>query len=197
VRPPQSEGVPVDLLLEAFRQGKPDAFDAIVRAHQNRVYAFCFRMLSDREEALDMSQEVFLSAYRKLDTFRGDSSLSTWLLRIAANRCLNRIRQKKSIAARESQWFGAGDDEDGTDFQPPAPEEHQPDRITETTELGSILAKALNRLNPSSRWIVMLSDVEGFSCEEIAELAEIPVGTVKSRLHRARMSLRQMLDPAI
>ena len=196
---PQDEGapVPVDLLVEAFRQGKPDAFEAIVRTHQNRVYALCARMLSDREEALDMSQEVFLSAYRKLHTFRGDSSLSTWLLRIAANRCLNHIRQKKTASSREMQWPTIGEGDDGMEFQPVASEEHQPDRITENTEAGAILSKALDRLNPASRWMVLLSDVEGFSHEEIAELAKVPIGTVKSRLHRARMTLRQTLDSVI
>jgi len=197
VKTPHDEGAPVDLLLEAFRQGKPGAFEAIVRAHQNRVYAFCARMLSDREEALDISQDVFLSAYRKLDTFRGDSSLSTWLLRIAANRCLNRIRQKKTIAARETPWPSMENDENEIEFQPVAPEEHRPDRIIENTELGAILAETLDRLNPSTRWMVLLSDVEGFSHEEIAELAKVPVGTVKSRLHRARMTLRRTLAPVI
>ena len=197
MKTPHDEGAPVDLLLEAFRQGKPGAFEAIVRAHQNRVYAFCARMLSDREEALDISQDVFLSAYRKLDTFRGDSSLSTWLLRIAANRCLNRIRQKKTIAARETPWPSMENDENEIEFQPVAPEEHRPDRIIENTELGAILAETLDRLNPSTRWMVLLSDVEGFSHEEIAELAKVPVGTVKSRLHRARMTLRRTLAPVI
>jgi RNA polymerase sigma-70 factor (ECF subfamily) len=196
VRAPQYEGT-ADLLVEAFRQGKPDAFEAIVRAHQNRVYAFCTRMLSDHEEALDMSQDVFLSAYKNLNTFRGDSSLSTWLLRIAANRCLNRIRQKKAISARESLWPTPGDDENGMEFQPTGPEEYRPDRITENTEMGAILNNALDRLNPATRWMVLLSEVEGFSHEEIAELAKVPVGTVKSRLHRARMTLRQALDFAI
>ena len=197
MKTPQDEGAPVDLLVEAFRQGKPEAFEAIVRAHQNRVYAFCARMLSDREEALDISQDVFLSAYRKLDTFRGDSSLSTWLIRIAANRCLNRIRQKKAIAARETQLPIMGDDENEIEFQAAAPEEHRPDRITENTEMGAILAETLDKLNPSIRWMVLLSDVEGFSHEEIANLAEVPVGTVKSRLHRARMTLRRALAPVI
>jgi RNA polymerase sigma-70 factor (ECF subfamily) len=197
VRTPRDGGAPVDLLVEAVRQGKPDAFDAIVRQHQDRVFAFCARMLSDREEALDMSQDVFLSAYRKLDTFRGDSALSTWLLRIAANRCLNRIRQRKTISGREMQWPSSGEDDSGTEFQPAAPEAHHPDRVTENLEMGAILAKAMDRLEPSTRWIVLLSDVEGFSHEEIAEMAEVPVGTVKSRLHRAWMSLRRALDPVI
>jgi len=194
---PREAGAPVDLLVEAYRKGTPGAFDAIVRAHQDRVYAFCARMLSDREEAFDMAQDVFLSAYRKLDTFRGDSALSTWLLRIAANRCLNRIRQRKTAAGREMQWPVAQEDGEGTDFQPVAPEENGPDRISETMELGAILADALGRLEPGIRWMVLLSDVEGFSHEEIAEMADVPVGTVKSRLHRARMSLRRVLAPVI
>jgi RNA polymerase sigma-70 factor (ECF subfamily) len=187
----------VDLLLEAFRKGNPDAFDAIVRAHQNRVYAFCARMLSDREEALDVSQDVFLSAYRNLESFRGDAALSTWLLRIAANRCLNRIRQRKSAAAHETPWPDAGEDGDAPAFQPAAAAGQGPEQIAESRETGEILSDALGRLDPGTRWMVLLSDVEGFSYEEIAEMASVPVGTVKSRLHRARMALRRMLSTVV
>lgn len=194
---PAGGGKPVDLLVEAFRQGAPGAFDAIVRAHQDRVYAFCARMLSDREEALDVSQDVFLSAWRNLSAFRGESALSTWLLRIAANRCLNRIRQRKSLASREGPWPDAGADGEGPEFQPASPEGGRPDRVAENREMGAILADALGRIDPDSRWLVLLSDVEGFSYEELAEMAEVPVGTVKSRLHRARMALRRMLAPAV
>lgn len=191
-------GRPVDLLLEAFRQGKPGAFDGIVRAHQDRVYAFCARMLSDREEAMDVAQEVFLSAYRNLDGFREEARLSTWLLKIAANRCLNRIRQRTTRAAREVRIFESEtQDGDAPPFQPPAPEEIRPDRVVENRELGRILAEALARLDPDSRWILLLSDVEGFTNEEIAAMAEIPLGTVKSRIHRARMTLRKILAPVV
>ena len=101
---PGGKGQPVDLLVEAFRRGEPGAFEAIVRAHQDRVHSFCARMLSDREDALDAAQEVFLSAWRNLAGFRGEAALSTWLLRIAANRCLNRIRRRKSLSEREAPW---------------------------------------------------------------------------------------------
>jgi RNA polymerase sigma-70 factor (ECF subfamily) len=186
----------VDLLLQAFRQGKPGAFDAIVLAHQDRVYAFCARMLSDREEALDIAQEVFLSAYRNLGGFREEASLSTWLLRIAANRCLNRIRQRSSLAAREVVFPDAAE-RDYPLFQPPAPEEGRPDRIAENREMAKVLERALGRIDPDSRWLLLLSDVEGFTYEEIAAMAGIPVGTVKSRLHRARMALRKILAPVV
>jgi RNA polymerase sigma-70 factor (ECF subfamily) len=186
----------VDLLLEAFRQGKPGAFDGIVRAHQDRVYAFCLRMLSDREEALDMAQEVFISAYRNLDGFREEAKLSTWLFKIAANRCLNRIRQRASRAAREVRFPETETrDGDATTFQPHAYEGDRPDRIAENRELGKILTEALARLDPDFRWILLLSDVEGFTNEEIAAMAGIPLGTVKSRLHRARMAVRKILAP--
>ncbi len=187
---------PVDLLLEAFRQGKPGAFDAIVRAHQDRVYAFCARMLSDREEALDVAQEVFLSAYRNLDRFREEASLSTWLLKIAANRSLNRIRQRSSRAAREVS-YPESPLRDDPPFQPHAPEEGRPDRIAEIREMGKILEHALHRIDADSRWLMLLSDVEGFTYEEVAAMAGIPVGTVKSRLHRARMALRKILAPVV
>ena len=194
---PGEQGRTPDLLVEAFRKGAPGAFDAIVRAHQDRVHSFCARMLSDREEALDAAQEVFLSAWKNLGSFRGDAALSTWLLRIAANRCLNRIRQRKSVAGREAPWPEAGGDGDGPAFQPAGGEEDLPHRIAQNRELRSILLAALARLDELSRWMVLLSDVEGFSQEEIAGLAGVPVGTVKSRLHRARMTLRKTLGAVV
>jgi RNA polymerase sigma-70 factor (ECF subfamily) len=196
VDPKGGRAGPVDLLLQAFRQGKPGAFDAIVLAHQGRVYAFCARMLSDRVEAMDVAQEVFISAYRNLGGFREEASLSTWLLKIAANRCLNRIRQRSSLAAREVVLPDAAE-RDEPPFQPPAPEEGRPDRIAENREMARILERALGRIDPDSRWLLLLSDVEGFTYEEVAAMAGIPVGTVKSRLHRARMALRKILAPVV
>jgi RNA polymerase sigma-70 factor (ECF subfamily) len=193
---PGGKGQPVDLLVEGFRKGKPGAFEAIVRAHQDRVYSFCARMLSDREDALDAAQEVFLSAWRNLAGFRGEAALSTWLLRIAANRCLNRIRRRKTLSEREAPWpEPPGGADEGFIFQPAGGESDRPDRLAETCEMGEILTEALSRLDPGSRWMVLLSDVEGFSYAEIAVLADVPVGTVKSRLHRARMAMRRLLSP--
>ena len=195
-RASEAESRPVDLLVEAFRRGEPGAFDAIVTAHQDRVFSFCARMLSDREDALDIAQEVFLSAYRNLEGFRGESTLSTWLLRIAYNRCLNRIRQRTARAAREVMP-GEPEGTDDRPFQPAGKEEDRPDRMAETRDTGRILEAAIARLDEDSRMLVLLSDVEGFSYEELAETVGIPLGTVKSRLHRARMALRKMLAPVI
>lgn len=187
---------PVDLLLEAFRQEKPGAFDAIVTAHQDRVFSFCARMLSDREDALDAAQEVFLSAYRNLHRFRGEAALSTWLLRIATNQCLSRIRRRNSLARKETR-FPESEDPRDPPFQPPGREEDRPDRIAQNRETGRILEEALGRLEEETRLLVLLSDVEGFSYDEISDAAGIPLGTVKSRLHRARMALRKMLAPVV
>ena len=193
---PEGKGRPVDLLVEGFRKGTPGSFEAIVRAHQDRVYSFCARMLSDREDALDAAQEVFLSAWRNLSGFRGDAALSTWLLRIAANACLNRIRRRKSLSEREAPWpEPSGEAGEGILFQPAGGDADRPDRLAEASEMREILTEALSHLDPGSRWMVLLSDVEGFSYEEIATLAEVPVGTVKSRLHRARMAMRRLLSP--
>jgi RNA polymerase sigma-70 factor, ECF subfamily len=192
----EAENRPVDLLVEAFREGKPGAFDAIVRTHQDRVYSFCLRMLSDREDALDVAQEVFLSAYRNLQGFRGEASLSTWLLRIAANRSLNRIRQRATRAAREVMSIEPQGDGESL-FQPPGREEDRPDRMVESRETRRILEAAIAKLDEDSRMLVLLSDVEGLSYEELSEAVGIPLGTVKSRLHRARMALRRMLAPVV
>lgn len=196
VNPSGAVDRPVDLLVEAFRQGKPGAFDAIVRAHQDRVYAFCARMLFDRDDALDVAQDVFVSAWRNLGGFRGEAALSTWLLKIAANRCLNRIRQRSARAGRETRLTPA----DGADDAPidhPGREEDRPDRMAENREIGGAIGKALARLDEDSRSIVILSDVEGLSYEEIADAAGMPLGTVKSKLHRARMALRKILAAAV
>ena len=192
----EAENRPVDLLVEAFREGKAGAFDAIVRTHQDRVYAFCLRMLADREDALDVAQEVFLSAYRNLAGFRGEASLSTWLLRIAANRSLNRIRQRATRAAREVMSIEPQEDGE-VPFQPPGREEDRPDRMVESRETRRILEAAIADLDEDSRMLVLLSDVEGLSYEELSEAVGIPLGTVKSRLHRARMALRKMLAPVV
>src|SRR5512143_422109 len=191
------KGQPVDLLVEGFRKGAPGSFEAIVRAHQDRVHSFCARMLSDREDALDAAQEVFLSAWRNLSQFRGDAALSTWLLRIAANACLNRIRRRKSLSEREAPWPEPSEAGEGILFQPAGDDADRPDRLAEASEMREILTDALAHLDPGSRWMVLLSDVEGFSYEEIAALADVPVGTVKSRLHRARMAMRRLLSTVV
>lgn len=186
--------MPADPLIEAFLAGKRGAFEEIVRVHQDRVYSFCTRMLSDRDEALDAAQEVFLAAFRHLEGFRGEAALSTWLLRIAANNCLNRIRRRGLRAGRE---VFAGDHEEagGPPFDPPGRDEERPDRIVENRETGRLLERALARIDPGTRWLLLLLDVEGFTNEEVAEMAGVPVGTVKSRVHRARMALRKTLAP--
>jgi RNA polymerase sigma-70 factor, ECF subfamily len=185
---------PADPLVKAFLAGEPGAFEEIVREHQDRVFTFCARMLSDREEALDAAQEVFLSAYRHLKGFRGEASLSTWLLRIAANNCLNRIRQRTVREGREVAVLDL-DDADGPPFQPIGRDDERPDRIAEIRETGRVIESALSHIPPEFRWILLLSDIEGFSNEEVAAMAGIPVGTVKSRLHRSRAALRKMLEP--
>lgn len=189
-----SDARPADPLVIAFLAGEPGAFEEIVRTHQDRVFTFCARMLSDREEALDAAQEVFLSAFRHLKGFRGEASLSTWLLRIAANNCLNRIRQRTVREGREVAVLDLEDD-DGPPFQPAGRDDERPDRVAENREMGRVIESALARITPEFRWVLILSDVEGFSSEEVAAMTGAPVGTVKSRLHRARAALRKMLLP--
>jgi len=182
--------------VRKLQRGDTDAFETLIRRHQKTIFNLVYRMLGDYDEAAEISQEVFLSAWRNLSGFRGEAALSTWLLRIAANRCLNRIRRRKSLSEREAPWpEPSGEAEEGFLFQPPGGEADRPDLLAETCEMREILTEALSRLDPGSRWMVLLSDVEGFSYEEIASLAEVPVGTVKSRLHRARMAMRRLLSP--
>lgn len=188
--------IPADRLVDAARDGAPGAFDAIVLAHQDRVFSFCSRMLGDRDEAADAAQEVFVSAWKNLSGFRGESALSTWLLRIASNRCLNRIRSRN---ARGSHEVRLAEDEDGDEMESLAPglDSERPDHRTETVRTGAIIRKALARLDDETRNLILLGDIEGLSYEELSTASGLPLGTVKSRIHRARAALRKVLTPAL
>ncbi|MBV9867505.1 MAG: sigma-70 family RNA polymerase sigma factor [Abitibacteriaceae bacterium] len=179
-------------LLERCRRGDTTAFDEIVAQHQNRIYNLCYWMLSDPEEAADAAQDAFVRAYRSLDHFRGDCAFGTWLHRIAVNVCLDATRRRKRAAVPFSTIEG---DEDQSREQEPADTAHTPAEQADRQERHRALYEALAALSENHRTVLVLLDIQGHSYEEAAASLELPLGTVKSRLNRARLALRDKLEP--
>lgn len=178
------------LLIARLRRRDPSAFEQLVRTHQHRVYDFCVRMLGDREEAFDLTQDIFISIHQNLSKFRADAKLTTWIFRIARNHCLNRIKYLKRRGRGRSDEFGESNELSITESLggSPRPDEH----VTAQRE-RELVHQAIAQLEEDQRALVVLRDVEGLSYEEIMEITELPEGTVKSRLHRARERLAGIL----
>ena len=174
-------------ILARARRGELPAFEELVRWYEKRVYAVALRSSGSPEDAADITQEVFLRAWRSIESFRGDSGFSTWLFRITMNMCVDFARHKHT----QPQTQSIVDEEENERPMPdpaPTPEEH-----LENRELGRELAAALEEISEEHRRIILLRDVSGMSYTEIAEVLEISEGTVKSRLSRARIALRKVL----
>ena len=174
-------------LLSRLRRGDERAFTELIRRHQDRVFDLAYRMLGDRQEAEDLSQEIFVAVHRGLKGFRGDAKLSTWIFRVAKNHCLNRLVYLKRHGGGRTQGLDEGP-EPAVD-----PATARPDRQLERRERRAILERALSELDEAQRMIVVLRDIEGLDYEEIAAVLDEPVGTVKSRLLRARAALAQVV----
>lgn len=177
-------------LVERWQAGDAQAFEALVRRHQARVYRLVLRMLGSPEEAEDVAQEAFLSLHRHGHRFRRESRFSTFLYRVATNAALNRRRTLGRTRSREDELAArqaAGDD---LPTVPPGPED-----AVHGAQLQQRIQEALLDLSPDLRAAVVLYDVEGQSYREIAKALDIPEGTVKSRIHRARSALRTVLKP--
>jgi RNA polymerase sigma-70 factor (ECF subfamily) len=180
----------VDRSVPGLRRREDARFEALVRQHQDRIYAFCARMLGEAEEASDVAQEVFLAVHRHLDGFRADATLTTWLYRIARNQCLNRLQYLQRRGRGRKDEYGEGNERAITESQGGAP---RPDEALASRQEQARVQRAIGRLDPDQRALVVLRDLEGLSYEAIAEVAELPLGTVKSRLHRARERLAALL----
>ncbi|MGH7321523.1 MAG: sigma-70 family RNA polymerase sigma factor [Candidatus Rokuibacteriota bacterium] len=171
-------------LLERLRAGDPRAFEALVITYQHRVFGVALRMLGNVSEAEEVAQEAFLRAHRGIAEFRGDAALSTWLYAITSRLCLNRL------ASGERRWSRQGDEvltrlRNG---------QADPAAAAERSELEGALHRAIAELPEDRRIVIVLRDIEGLSYEEIAESLDLPVGTVRSRIHRARMDLKDKLE---
>jgi len=189
---PMPEGAE-EKLIERLRRRDEAAFNELVRLYEAKIFHLVFRMLGDREEARDVAQEVFITVFKSIDGFRGDSKLSTWLYRVAANHCKNRIkylgRRAKGSKTELTEVTEHGAVESAT--METSSKIHRPDDLVEGMQTEQLVRKALGELDEEQRELVVLRDVENLSYEEIQRITGLPEGTVKSRLHRARLALQK------
>jgi len=199
MRNPESAAGPTEtMLLDRARAGDREAFDRLVADHLPRVWGIVWRILRHREDTEDVVQDVFLAAYQGIGSFRGDARLATWLQRIAVTRSLNhldRAAEKIRRASRSIEAAGGGsDDTAGDPPEMPAAPGPSPLQSLEAADLRRRLADCLSRLPGAWRAILALRDAEERSYEEIAALVGITMGTVRSRLARARIALRRCIE---
>jgi RNA polymerase sigma-70 factor, ECF subfamily len=192
-RPVTSSGEDA-LLIKAFQRGDKSAFDQLVIRHKDRIFNLCYRFLGDYEEANDSAQEAFAKAYGSLKTFRLESAFSTWLYRIAVNTCKNKLGSSSYRAKRKTVSLdNPGNNEVGAlpmEIRNGTP---SPLARMEEKERMRLVQTALDALPPEFKMVVALRDIEGLSYEEIAQITRLNLGTVKSRIARARTDLRNKL----
>ncbi|MSQ31509.1 MAG: sigma-70 family RNA polymerase sigma factor [Dehalococcoidia bacterium] len=179
----------LDDLVRRAQRGDLAAFNAIVLRTQDAVYGLALRMLARREAAEDVTQEAFVAAWRRIDTFRG-GSFRSWLFTIAANRARDELR--RGVRRPATSLDAAHDDPDRTDIDPPD-RDPGPQAAAEQAEMRAALEAALAELPPDWREVVVLSDIHGLDYAEIAQVTGVALGTVKSRLSRARARLREVV----
>jgi RNA polymerase sigma factor (sigma-70 family) len=188
VDPSAAAADPLERALEDARRGDVAGFNQLVYAYQTTIYNVALRTLGDRDDAADVTQEAFVSAYRNIREFRG-GSFKAWLLRITVNGCYDLLRRRKR---RPASSLEALREDDVGDFEPPDPS-IGPETLALGSETARTIAGGLATLPEDQRVLVVLCDVRGLSYEEAAEVTSVALGTVKSRLSRARARLRVYL----
>ncbi|MFD1037730.1 RNA polymerase sigma factor SigW [Virgibacillus byunsanensis] len=172
------------------KKGDQAAYEDVVSFFQNKIYQHCFRMLGNMHEAEDIAQEAFIRAYVNIHSFDDRRKFSTWLYRIATNLTIDRIRKRKPDFYLDAEIKGA----EGLDMYSQLPTDGRlPEEEVESLELQSYIHKEITELPPKYRSIIMLRYLEEFSLKEISEILDIPLGTVKTRIHRGREALRKKL----
>jgi len=184
-------------LINAFIKGDHSAFEKLVLKYQDRVFNLCCRLLGDRDEAEDSAQEVFIKVYRALKGFRFKSSFYTWLYRIVINTCKNRIKsvEYRSIKSRVS--IDSDQENRGNTIVDIVDQRPMQDKTLEQKEKTKRVQEALNSLPPDQKTVIVLCDIEGLSYDEIAGITKTRLGTVKSKISRARLGLRNKLEGII
>jgi len=175
------------ILLEQARSGDLDSFNDLVELYQDQLFALVVRMVPDRDQAADVVQEGFFSAFRNLHSFRG-GSVKAWLSRICVNAAMDTQRARKR---RPVQPYPELEDDS---WQPPAGDEADPERTAVLAERTRALNRALASITDDQRAAIVLYDIEGYDYAEIADMTGVSLGTVKSRIHRGRLALRDRLE---
>ncbi|MHC5008664.1 MAG: RNA polymerase sigma factor [Planctomycetota bacterium] len=180
-------------LVQAHRRGDADAMSELLRSYERRIYSVCYRMVRDEHDARDLAQDAMVKLLQGLDSYDGRAKLSTWVIRISLNCCLSHLRKQRlrRHGSIDRDWpQGAG----GPVLAAGAGRELLPTGGVERTEMQNILSRALGSLDPQMRAVLVLRDMQDLEYSQIAGVLDIPVGTVKSRLFRARMALRTAVE---
>ncbi|HEX9387954.1 MAG TPA: sigma-70 family RNA polymerase sigma factor [Anaerolineales bacterium] len=188
----QNANVPEKTLIRAAQRGDLEAFNLLILRYQNLLFGIALRLLNDEDAAADAVQEALISAFRRFDTFRGDS-LRSWLARVVVNACYDEMRKKRRQHSVPLEQFNSDGEEIETSYWLVDPES-DPESQFEAFELESAIQSNLDKLAPIYRLMLVLVDIEGLSYEEAALAAHVPVGTVKSRLARARSQMQKSLQ---
>lgn len=165
---------------------KAEAFENVAAEHERAVYLYCLRLMGNREDALDCAQEAMLNAYRAFDRFRGEAHVKTWFLRIAHNTCMDQLRKRRNIVSLDAMRDEGFDPADQHSLSPYA-------RLAQK-ERQQLLKNAVDQLPDDQRAVLVLRDFEDISYEEIGSMLSLPLGTVKSRIKRAREKIKKILS---
>lgn len=178
------------VLIEKAKNGDVESFEQLTSAYQKRAFNIAYRMLGNLEDANDVTQEALLKVYKSLHNFRGNSSFSTWLYSIVNNVCIDFIRKNKKV-----KLLSIDKQQEGESYQREIPDEiNTPECLFEKKEVKRMVHDAINQLSYEQRNIIILRDIQGFSYQEIAEMLHISIGTVKSRINRARSNLKEIIS---
>ncbi len=174
------------MIIEAVNNGEIELFSLLIERYQDRVYSTTYRMLGNREDALDISQEVFLKVFKKLSSFNFESTFSTWLFKVTANKCRDQLRHRKTKINKNKVSLEHSE-ENGVYFE----NDDNPEELYLEKEAEKNIMQLINNLKTDFKEVIVLRDIEDFSYQEISEMLSIPPGTVKSRISRARKYLKE------
>lgn len=177
-------------LISDALQGRSAAFGELVIRYQDRLYNAVLRVADNPDDAQDVVQDAFVNAYQSLKSFKGDAEFYTWLYRIAFNTAVSLKRKRKALVSLDA----GRDGESGVDPEDRS-EDTRPGVALQRSEEEALLQAALNRVSSEHRVVLVLKDIEGMKYEQIAEVLGVPIGTIRSRLHRARLELKVVLCP--
>lgn len=175
------------VLIEKCKNGDIEAFEKLILGYQKKVFNLCYRYIENHDDASELAQEVFIKIYKSIINFKGESSLSTWIYKIAVGTCIDEIRKRKkyNVISIDNSENSAGIEL--------IDNSHNPHSRFERNETVKEIYAAINELSEEFKTVIILRDVQGFSYSEISEIADIPMGTVKSRIKRARDDMKQFL----
>lgn len=179
-----------EILIKKCKKGDLDAFETLIKNHQKRAYNIALKMLKNPEDAMDISQEAFIKVFKYIDSYNNKSSFSTWIYRIVINTCLDYIKKNKNNVLYLDEPINT---DDGSIKREITDNKNNPEKILEKKINNEDINKAISMLKVKHRMIIILRDIQGFSYEEISKMLNLPLGTVKSRVKRARENLRKII----